>query len=408
MSLFVRERERRSFNPVSSWTNGTIPSNAEIAGVWKNFSGQLVNKDMAMRVPAVKGCVRAIADRLAGAPREVYRRRPGLADELRPNPGIVDQPWPEYDGFEWFWSAAADLVLMGEVVYFAPTKDRMGFPASAELVDPAIANVVRDKDTKLLTWRFNGEKMPDGTVGHIVDSRLSGRLRGAGLVQNHNQLIGIGLAIEEYLARYFGDGAHPTVMVTTEEKVTEAQAKTIKARVLNAVLGGSREPLVMGAGAKPFPWQSDPQSSAVKDIQLLVAQQVAIACHLPPEGIGSDSGHSMTYTTTEGLQRRIDADAVFPRSQHIGQHISESWLNRPSLLRFDFDRITEVDFRTRAEIASLNLRSGRLTANEDRANEGLPPVTENGDGINWPPMTTGKVSEVGTDVGGVADDPATT
>lgn len=404
MSLFVRER--RSF-PLSVQTTGAIPTNGELAGLWRNQSGQFVNKDLAMKVPAVKGCVHAIADRIAASPREVYRRRPGLSDELRPVPGIVDQPWPEWDGYEWFWSAAADLVLDGEALYVASTYDRSGFPTAAEAVDPALAMVRRDKDSRQLLWTINGEKVPTANIGHIVDGRLSGRLRGAGLIQNHNQLLGIALAIEEYLARFFGDGAHPTMIIGTDQPVNEGQAKTVKDAVRKALFGGSREPLVMGLGAKPYPWQSSPADASIKDLQHWVAQCIAMACRLPPEGVGSDSGDSMTYTTTESIQRRVDADAVFPRAQHIAQHVSANWLSRPTLMRFDFDAITDIDFKTRAEIASLNLRSGRITANEDRAAEGRQPVTVNGDLINWPPMTTGKVAEVGTDVGGIADDPAT-
>ena len=68
----------------------------------------------AMSVMTVYACVRLLADTIASLPWKVYTRdAKGVPKEVRPQPALIQSPWPGFDLFQYKWSMVASLALRG-------------------------------------------------------------------------------------------------------------------------------------------------------------------------------------------------------------------------------------------------------------------------------------------------------
>lgn len=366
MGLFSR-RESRNIGDIG---NPLIPQRPD----GRTTAGVIVTADTAMTLSAVWACVRLRADLVSTLPLVPYRLSAGEPVEI-PAPQLLTAPGGEgISTEEWLYQTQVSLDLRGNAYGIVTARDGFGFPLTIELVHPDLVLVGRDSVTGRPVYRIAGKEYAPADVYHERQFTAPGNLLGLSPVMYHARALGVALAAEKFGADWFADGAHPSSVLTTDQKVDESQAKTIKNRFIEAIRG-SREPLVLGSGVKYQAIQVSPNESQFLETMRYSSEQVGRIYGVPPEMIGGSSGNSMTYANVE--QRSIDflTYGIGPTLVRRERALSRLLPSR-QFVRYDLKALLRTDVETRYKSHAIGIAAKFLDPDEARHEEGLPALTD--------------------------------
>lgn len=337
-------------------------------------SGVYVTAETSIQRVAVFASANLLAQTISQLPIDLLRGDGAKKTEL-PKPSLLLDPSGEGYGFsDWAWSVLFRALVQGNAVGYVAQQDAMGFPTVIQLQD--IANVsARYDDKGARVWKINGEVVPTDRIFHLRGFPLEGQVLGLSPIGNFMRTIGIGIQAEQFGADFFRDGAHPTAILSTDARLTDTQAKSVKARILDAIRG-SREPLLLPSDIKYQQIQINPLESQFLETQKYSAAECArIFGPGVPEMLGYETGGSMTYANVEQRSLhlliyslnawacRLESALSTPRMTPRGQYVR---LNRNALLQS-----TTLDRFKAHEIA---LKNGFEYINEVRELEDRGPV----------------------------------
>lgn len=338
-------------------------------GTW---AGPVVSPDSAMRLAAVWACVRLLADLVSSLPVDVYQSTSQGDVQIDPPPLVV-APSATVSWTGWVYQVMVSLLLRGNVFGYVADVSA-GLPTRVEILNPDDVTVTQARLLAPVSYRWRGVELPADRVWHVPAFLSPGSPVGLSPVSYAAQAVGLGLAAEEFGARWYGDGGHPTGTLSTEQPVTGEQADTIKARFMDAT-SESRAPVVLGAGLKWEPIQVAPDESQFLESQRWTVGQVCRVFGVPPEMVGAatDGSGSLTYANRE--QRSLDLlqYCVQPWLTRLEEGVSRL-LARPRRIRFNVDGLLRADLAARYQAHATGIAAGFLTVNEARDLEDLPPL----------------------------------
>lgn len=342
-------------------------STAFLATATPTWSGVQVDPDQAMRLSAVWSCVRLLADTISTLPVDVYRDGKAI-----PTPPLLQRPAAGLERVEWLHAAVVSLMLRGNA-YGAITA-RSGatlLPAQVELLDPDKVQVSRLVDGRV-EYRVAGEVWPTEDIWHVRAFPVPGGVAGLSPVEYARQSIGLGLAAEKYGARFFGDGATPQGILTTDQKLSSEQAETTAAR-WRQLHGDARKVAILSGGFTFTPISIAPEESQFIDTQRFTVAQIARVFGVPPELVGGDAGNSLTYANVESRALDFLRYSVQPWLVRLEVALS-ALLPRNQVVKFNPNALLRATTKERYEAHEIALRAGFLTVDEVRALEDLPPI----------------------------------
>lgn len=338
----------------------------------RTTAGVVVTADSAMTLSAMWACVRLRADLASTLPLLPYRDVNGEAVQITPPPLLAAPGGERMCLEEWLYQTQVSLDLRGNSFGVIVARDGLGFPKQIELVHPDLVNVAQLPSGEL-RYRIAGKDIAAEDVYHERQFTVPGQILGLSPVLYHARTIGVGLAAEKFGADWFSDGAHPSSVLMSDQKIDESQARTIKAR-FTAALRGNREPAVLGAGLKYQAIQVSANESQFLDTMRYSVAQVARIYGIPPEMVGGSSGSSMTYANIE--QRSIDflVYGIGPTLVRRERAFSRMLPTR-QYVRYDLKALLRTDAETRYRTHALGIAAKFLTPDEARHDENLPPLT---------------------------------
>ena len=352
-------------------SSASIPSNSD---GYYNTSGSVVTTDTALRLGAVYACVGLISDALSTTPIDTYRRKSDGKREHLDTPQLLDRPSGSMELVEWLHSYFASLLVRGNTYGLKDNFDSFGYPREIHLVHPDDVSITRSMDDPLPVYRFGGREVPLRYVHHVKGFTMPGALEGLSPISAHAQTIGMGLAAEDFGARFFGDSGHPTAVLETTQPVTQDQAEEIKSRLMKA-LRRRREPIVLGAGTTWKAIQVAPAESQFLETMRYAVSDIARIFHVPAEKIGgSTEGSSITYGNREANVIEFQTDALLPNAVRFEQHISRL-LPGKQYVKFNMDAAIRVDLKARYEAHAIGITNKFLLPDEARELEDRPPLT---------------------------------
>jgi HK97 family phage portal protein len=162
---------------------------------------------------------------------------------------------------DWLYAALQSLLLRGNC--YGQIVDRAGaglLPSQVELLNPDTVQVTTEQGRLLI--RVNGEEVDPASIWHVKAYTSAGNVVGLSPIQHARQAIGLGLAVEKFGAQWFGEGAVPIGVLSTPNRVEQADADNWRAR-WKAVTGHGRgrDIAVLGDGAKFQPVTISPEES---------------------------------------------------------------------------------------------------------------------------------------------------
>ena len=223
-------------------------------------SGVHVNEDTALRFSAVFACVRVLSETLASLPLIVYRRRQNGngKDRAYDHPLyslLHDSPNEDMTAMTMKETIMGHLVTSGNG-YAYKTITRGGrvlslYPLNWTRIEPA-----RNKDTRAIEYKFREN---DGTtrilsqeeVFHIPGLGFDG-IRGYSPTRMAMEAVGLGLAAEEFGARFFGQGANASGTLETDQQMSEPAVERLRTQFAekHARLSQSHKPILLEQGLK--------------------------------------------------------------------------------------------------------------------------------------------------------------
>lgn len=376
---------RRAVRPSERRDLTTLAQMLEQAGASRggtSHAGPLVTPDSSMRLMAVWACVRLLADLVSSMPLDVIRERAGRKEEI-PVPQVLVEPTPGVPRCEWIYGAMSSLLLRGNAYGLVVDRDRNGRPSQVWLLNPDDVIVRQTSRYGPLSYRLLSEDVSPADMWHVRAFTTPGAAVGMSPIAYARQAIGLGLAAEEFGARFFGDGAHPTAVVESDQAVTNEQAGELKQRIMQAV-HGRREVAVLGAGAKWKTIQVSPDESQFLETQRWTVNQIARLFGVPPEfvGVAPETRGSVTYANREQRAQDLLTFSVLPWLVRLEAALS-LWTPAGQQVRFNAAGVLRADLASRYEAHAIGIQNGFLTRNEARALEDLPAMP-GGDSLEVP------------------------
>ena len=359
-------------------------------------SGIKVTETSALRHIAVFRCVELRAGTMAQLPIKAFRKD---SRERVINAPVLDDPHPELTRFEVWETAYTHIDLWGNA-YLRKLRDGAGrirylwpiHPARVrvDLVNPTSnapgGKVFQVRDTDGYWHPYTSYE-----ILHLPGFGYDGRY-GLSRIQLGARAIELGLAAEDYAARFFGNGTNLSGILTSDQTLTQEQADVVKQRWREKHGGNSKahDIAVLGAGTK-----FQPVSIPAKDAQLLESQQASIGhiatlFGLPPHAIG-DVERSTSWGT--GIEQQTIGMVQFtfqPMLTRVEQRLTKEVVqptNPNVYVEYVVEGLLRGDAASRAAFYSQMRQMKAMTANEVRSRENLEPY-EGGDVFENPNITT--------------------
>lgn len=360
-------------------------------------AGMRVTAETAMRLSAVYACVRVLAETMASMPLEVFKL---LADGSKliahdhPVYKVLQAPNKWQTSFEWREMMHSHLELRGNAYSFILDGPK-GPIDQLVPIHPDRVQVKRYTDGSL-TYHI---RMLNGTMETFMPEEIF-HLRGLSLdgytglspISIQREVIGKGLAEQDYGARFLNNNAKPGLVLVHPGKLGQQAADRLKQSVQESYTGANRhKTMVLEEGMKV-----QVVGITNKDAQFLESMkytdaQIAGIFRVPPHMVGILD--KATHSNVEHMGIEFTTYTVVPRARRWqGVIVRDLMFDLPGeteddeyLVEFIIDGLNRGDKKSRYESYAVGRNAGFLDTNMILREEGKNPV-KHGDGDFWVPV----------------------
>jgi HK97 family phage portal protein len=355
-------------------------------GVSRNPSGVRVDSDSALQCTVVLACIRVLATSVAGLPLHIYRRLPGGGKEIaREHPlyrVVHSRPNGWQTSFEWREQMMLHLLSHGdaynEKVYDGPrVKELIPLHPSRMTVERAKTGMLR------YDYREEGGKSSgyvQRAIMHVRGMSDDG-VTGLNTIELARNAIGLALACELHGASWFGNGARPGLVLTTDNTVSQEYAESLRIQ-WERMHGGPRranKTAILQGGLKPVPLGGgNMQESQFLETRRFEVEEICRLFGVPPHLVGDLSRSSFSNIEQQSLD--FLTNGLVPWLRRIESAMQRDLLDDDDeyFVEFDTRGSLRADAAGRAAYYNTLSTLGVASVNEIRAWENMNPV-EGGD-----------------------------
>jgi HK97 family phage portal protein len=390
MQLFPR------LSPKAQWKPQTEKEFLSGGTIAPSLAGVNVSEGMAMTYSALFACVRVRAETLSQISLHLYRPTKGgvekAVDDWRYRL-VHDKPNDEMTSVQWRQATSGHHDTWGNGYCWLDNPETGRNAGKVQSIYPLLPERVRPfrDDQNRLQYKYTRRKA-DGTTEELtyparnilhIRSMSHDGIVGMSPVAMARQAIGLGLAVEEFGARYFGQGTHVGAVMSYPKEVTLEQARQIEPglKADYAGLSQSHGLMVVGAGATFTPIAiplEDAQFLLTRKFQLEeMARIYRVPLHLIANldkatfsNIEQQALEFAMYTMTpycKAWEQELDLKLLTEAERQAGWHFE-----------FDLNSLMRGDAKSRGEFYKIMRETGAFSPNEIRAKENENP-REGGD-----------------------------
>jgi HK97 family phage portal protein len=377
----------RAYLPSGTGDPWAIPTNGSLSA--GSHAGVSVNEDTAMRLLVVASAVRILSDAVSGLPFDAVRSEGEIRRTVEPPPSIISDPFGGGSNTalltrrQGLSQLMVSLLLRGNAYCAVLARDRMGRPTRLRVLHPDAVKCVFDESGQRV-YEVDRVEVPSADIVHLTGMSYPGSPVGISVIGYAREAIGLGLAAEEFGARFFGSGAHMSGIVTVPGDLDKERARMLK-ETFQASHGGLRNSHTVGVLTGGAEWR--PISVTPDDAQFLgtrAAQNLDLAMlfGVPPHMLGQVD---KTTSWGTGIEQQGIGFLAYTLAAWLGR-FEDAWsamLSKPLCARFNADALLRTDTAGRYAVYSAARSAGILTQNEIRALENFGPV-DGGDDIAAP------------------------
>lgn len=339
-------------------------------------AGETVDAESAMRNIAVQAAVRLLVNDIRNLPVDVYRGSGQAKTEITkpdwfriPNPVNPNYTWSDYVGQQVY-----GILTDGEA-FVRP------FPSARAVTGVGVIPAKNVQDIKADGFGVqyvlhNGTRLTPDEIVHIPWVLPPGSLRGLNPIDAAREGLGIALASDQFVGRYFGDGTVLSgwIEFPAGADPTDTQVKDIKAD-FSRKHAGARKSHAVGAltgGAKFNPFDYNNRDAQLLELRDAVVEDVARLFGIPPHMLGSQKPGAVAYASVE--QRSIDyvTHAVLPIIRRIEDAHFRLLRGGEVYMKFRVEGLLRGDENARATFYTALLQNKVIRREEVRALEDFP------------------------------------
>jgi len=372
-----------------------------LIGGAETHAGKNVSEEEAMKYSAVYACVRVLAETVASLPLKVYERDGDAkyADNEHYLYHLLHtKPNPHTTSFGWREGAMAHLGLWGNA-YAEKQFDGGGrvkalWPMHPARVKPYISERNGEKfyevnvDPQNRWEEGNRRALPAERVLHIPGLSMNG-IEGISPIAVARQAIGVGLAAEEFGARYFGSGTNIGGFVKHPEQLSDkAEASLRKSLEQYQGLSKSHRVMLLEEGMEFQSVGIPPEDSQFLETREFQVREIARIYHIPPHMIADLS--DATYSNIEEQSLEFVVHTIRPWLVRWEQAINTSLFGATDRGRhfaeFSVDGLLRGDIESRYNAYATARQWGWMSANDVRQLENQNPLPDDQGDIYLVPM----------------------
>lgn len=358
------------------------PQNAVQATAWGDWAGdqqqgRKVGLSNAWQLLTVYGCTRFIADGIATLPVDVLRRRSdGSPEEVR-TPAWLERPSPDLEFVAWCTQVLSSLLLAGNAYCWQRYIE--GRLVNLIPLDPSTVDVFRRDGRKW--YRINGDEIDPFNILHIPGVMFPGSDVGLSPVEAARQIIGMGMSMEDFGARFFDQGSTLSGVIEVPGELAPEKARDM-ARSWSKAHSGTRKshlPGVLQGGATWKQMGVTNEQGQFLESRKFTASQIASEMFLiDPSEMGLPvEGSSLTYANLEQRNARKVQVTFLPWIVRLERALT-ALLPRPQYVKFNVNGLLRGDMKTRFDSYAVGITNGFMTPNEARGFEDWESLPEGG------------------------------
>jgi HK97 family phage portal protein len=377
--------QQRMYLPSGAGDPWAIPSNGSLASY--TASGVPVTEDTAMQLIAVAACVRILSTAVAGLPLDSVQMNGKIRKQLDPAPLIVADPFGGANNQSWptrrtgFGQMMVSLLLRGNAYGIVTARDKLMYPTRIRVLHPDRVAVGLNSDG---SRKYEVSRLPVDTCDmvHILGMSMPESPIGMSVISYARNAIGLGLAAEEFGARFFGSGAHLSGVIEVPGDLDKDKARALKEGFEGGHSGLSKAHMVgvLSGGAKWAPISVSPEDAQFLGTRAAQNLDVAMLFGVPPHMLGQVD---RTTSWGTGIEQQSIGFLKYTLSDWIGL-FEETWgpmLPKPQVAKFNVAGLLRTDTAGRYAAYTQARNGGWLTIDEIRALEDNEPLP-NGAGEN--------------------------
>lgn len=363
----------------------------ESLGLWMGAgrmtsAGKLVDEMSSLQAVAVYACIKFIADIGAMVPRKLHRQVGDELIEAKEHPLydiLKNRPNPYMSAFSFWQTMLANYSIWGA----------------------AYALPVRRDGRVIALWPLPSARMKvraDGPVPTFIYTQPNGQrkeyaadeiffLCGLSLdgytpmspVETCRQAIGLQLTTEEFVARFFGNGAWPGLVLEYAQNLKDETVDKIR-ESFEGTHGGaanSHRVAILEGGGKLNQINFEAQKSQLLESRNFGIEEICRIWRIPPHVIQHLLRSTNNNIEHQGIE--VVKYTMAPHVTNIEQAVDNQLLTVKERMdgyycKHNLDVIERGDFASRTEGITKLINGGVMTINEGRRKFELNPV-EGGD-----------------------------
>ena len=353
-------------------------------------SGKAVNERTAMQMTAVYACVRVLSEAVAGLPLHVYRyREDGSKEKALKHPLyriLHDEPNPEMSSFNFRETLMGHLLLYGNA-YAQIIRNGRGEVVGLYPLMPAKMTVDRDSGGNLYYLYSRGSDdapeagengqvyLPPDQVLHIPGLGYDG-IVGYSPIAMAKNAVGLGIATEEYGAKFFANDASPSGILEhpgvlkNPDKVRESWNKLFRGSV------NSHQIAVLEEGLKYQPIGISPDQAQFLETRKFQLNEIARIFRVPPHMVGDLEKSSFSNIEQQSLEFvKYTLEPWLMRwEQAMGRRLFTDSEKESYFIRFNVEGLLRGDYESRMNGYAVARQNGWMSANDIRELENLDRI----------------------------------
>ncbi|GMA64750.1 phage portal protein [Alicyclobacillus fastidiosus] len=348
-------------------------------------SGVAVTESTAMRFITVYSCVRVLAETLASLPLFVYRTMPnGGANKATDHPlyDLINfQPNDEMNTSTWREAQMGHLVLSGNC-YSVITLNGKGNVVDIYPVPWTACQPFRDYADMKIKYRITDRGQtyiyPAEKVFHVPGLGFDG-IMGYSPIRMTAESIGLGIAAEEFAARFYGQGMNVGGVVEVPNEMSDPAYQRFKEDLeeRGAGMHNSWKPLILEGGAKfsriPMPL-TDAQ---FVESRAMNRDDICGLFRVPPHMIAN-----LDRATNNNIEQQSLEFVMYSLLPYItkwenainAKLLSKKDRQQGYYAKFNVEGLLRGDYLSRQQGLAVQRQNGVINANEWRAMEELNPI----------------------------------
>jgi HK97 family phage portal protein len=358
--------------------NSSDPALGRYMGVMSTASGATVTPTGSLALAGVYGCVRVRANTIGSLPFQLYKEGKNGREKATGHflyPLLHDSPNLYMTALEWLEQVSVSLDLWGN----SYTKiERLGTRIVS--LNPLRPDWVTVKfDEKGLRYEYREitgkiETLQPEQVLHIKNFSIDG-ICGLSPIAMARELIGRGIAMQQYSSAFFRNGARPGGVLEHPKVLSPAATENIRKdwRQLYGGPDNAGSIAVLFEGMKYTPIGLPPEEAQFIETSKMSVADIACIYGVPLNKL-NQSDKTATYASAEQFSLDFVADTVRPLAARIEKAVNKALVGPRSdvFAEFDLEGLLRGDAKSRAEFYAVMLDKGVMTRNQVCQKENLP------------------------------------